>query len=261
MAQGRITLFKLEKWDARGLAESARTHIQFDKQASILLYGEPGEVQGGKRWGQPAELVHVALPENENATGTLTWSGVQHSFTINKELAVAWGRDHIGPKSIPGGEHILHGSGTVFGYKFTSDESYPLTFKLVSGEGYVYMCGRGTITAARGKQLVLGKDDTIETYLKLMNDKEQVSRERASQALGYLTTSQDKQKSTVIQVLSDALLNDRSMEVRRNSAQALGRIGDRSALDVLSKAREDQHEWVRLAIDDAINRLSPKAKK
>lgn len=258
-AQDNLTLFKLEKWDPRGLVESTRVHIVADKKGFVRLYGEGGNIdKEGKRWGQPAELVRVAAPTQKSETGKLTWLGPRHKFIAEPRLSVPWGRVNFF-ESLPGGEHVLHGKGIVFGFKFSSDELYPLTFKFVCGSGYVYMCGKGKITTPDGKEINLGETDKIEKWLKLLSDEERIARERASQALGYLTKPEDKKRTAVVKALSEALLTDTAMEVRRNSAQSLGRIGDKTALDALSKVKQEEHKWVHIVVQEAVGRLSREA--
>jgi hypothetical protein len=60
-AQDQLILFKLERWEPRGLAESTRNHIYVEEEGIVRLLGEGGPLKGGKRWGQPAELVRSSL--------------------------------------------------------------------------------------------------------------------------------------------------------------------------------------------------------
>ncbi len=255
-AQDNAILFKLEQWEPRGLVESTRVHIAVDKGEEVRLLGEGGNVdKDGKRWGRPAELVRVELPANENEPGKLLWSRARHTFIAEPGWGVAWSRGDVGRGSLPGGEHILHGSGRIFSFRFSSEESYPLTFKFVSGRGYLYMCGKGTLTTPAGKEISLGAGDKIDEWPRFLTDEDQIMRERASQALGYLTSCKDTNKAAVLKALSAALLTDAAMEVRRNCAQALGRIGDKTALDALNKVRPEEHEWVRTVVQEAVSRL------
>ena len=260
-AQDNLTLFKLEKWEPRGLVESTRVHIDVDKEEAVRFLGEGGNIdKDGKRWGRPAELVRVELPANENEAGKLEWLGPEHTFSAEPGRGVYFGQGGVGRGSLPGGEHILHGSGRIFGFKFSSEESYPLTFKFVSGRGYVYMCGKGILTTPAGKEISLGARDKTGEWLRFLTDKDQIMRERASQALGYLTSSKDTNETAVVKALSAGLLTDAAMEVRRNCAQALGRIGDKTALDALNKVKPEEDEWVRTVVQEAVSRLSGSTK-
>lgn len=123
------------------------------------------------------------------------------------------------------------------GYSFAGDQDYPLTFKKVGGVGYVYICGRGTVTARAGETVDLGSGHTVDTWLPLVTSEDQLAREGAAQALGYLTV-READKAKTIRALG-ALLRDGAMEVRRNAAEALGRIGDERGSAALFGALDD----------------------
>ena len=64
--QDNFTLVKLQNWEPRGLLESVRVHVEVDKDEVVRFLGEGGEAdKEGKRWGRPAELVHVVLPTRQ----------------------------------------------------------------------------------------------------------------------------------------------------------------------------------------------------
>jgi hypothetical protein len=152
-----------------------------------------------------------------------------------------------------GAEHILMGTVSFSGFTFQSDPSFPLHFKLVQDVGYVYLCGRGTVTTPQGKKYSLGEVTKIHDLILELATEDQLAREAASAALGWVA----KTKSEIdkaLPVLIEALRDD-AMEVRRNAGAALGRIGDARATEGLKTALQDEDEWVREVVADALEKL------
>jgi hypothetical protein len=119
-------------------------------------------------------------------------------------------------------------------YVIRSDAHYPLTFKLSLDRKYTYLCGRGTVAddddSSKGGYR-FGMADTVDVYLPFMHGGP-LEREGATQALGWLArTKGDIDK--VIPALLNAL-KDGEMTVRRDAAEALGRIADPSATNALT---------------------------
>jgi hypothetical protein len=156
---------------------------------------------------------------------------------------------------LPAGEHILHGKGKIFGWWFDSDAGYPITFKFVSSLGYVYMCGRGELVSPSGNEHLVGREDSVEAWLPLLAGDDKLKRERAAQALGYMTQRQSPVYQQVVRVLEEKAAHDDQAVVRRNSAQALGRIGAFESLATLTSASADPDEMVRMAASAAVRRL------
>lgn len=153
-------------------------------------------------------------------------------------------------------QHVYGGKVSFSGYAFESDPYYPLTFKLVRNVGLVYLCGRGSLTTQSGEVYDLGFEDTIDTWIPLVNALEPVHRERAIQALGWLAKT-DSEKEIVLPILLNAL-SDSSMPVRRNAAEALGRIGSVDAIEALTLLADEQTEtdaWVRAVALEALAKL------
>ena len=150
----------------------------------------------------------------------------------------------------PGVEHLYDGKVNNYGYVFDSDPEYPLTFKLVKDMGYVYLCGRGTVTDKDGKSTRLGFEDTVATWLPLIASPEQIHREGATEALGWLAKS-DMEKESALSVLIPAL-KDSSMPVRRDAAEALGKINDVRAATPLFDLLSDQNAWVADVATEAL---------
>jgi HEAT repeat protein len=113
------------------------------------------------------------------------------------------------------------------------------------------VAGDGTVTTKEGETHRLGYEDTIDTWMPRLEFEDRLVREGAVQALGWLTkTKEDKDK--VVPMLIEAL-RDEVMEVRRNAAEALGRIGDPRAIDALNQAlTEDKENWVREVAEESI---------
>jgi len=154
-------------------------------------------------------------------------------------------------------EHNIIGNVEYFGYQVESNSEYPFVFKMVKDKGYTYLCGRGTITDKDGKTYKLGYEDTVDTWLPLIKSNVQLAREGAAQALGWLAkTKEDKDK--VVPALIGAL-TDNAMEIRRDSVESLGRIGDSRAKESLEKiAKEDKDDWVREVAEESVGLIEVK---
>jgi ankyrin repeat protein len=140
-------------------------------------------------------------------------------------------------------------------WSFQSDETYPLTFQLVSAGG-VYLCGRGTISTPSGQVFHFGENHNVDMWLPLVKATWQLNREAAVQALGWLAnTPQDRDKAVPALI---AALKDDAMEVRRDAAEALGRIGDARAVESLTLMREDASEWVRAVAEESLGHIRQK---
>ena len=158
-----------------------------------------------------------------------------------------------------GVEHVIQGKLTLVGHTFESDDAYPLTFKLVKERGYVYLCGRGTVTTPDGKIHRLGYDDTVDTWLPRLKSEDLLDREGAAQALGWL--AKEKEKDKVGPALIEAL-KDKAMEVRRNAAEALGRLQDERATEALVPLLKDREVewWVADVAAESLCRIGKKLK-
>lgn len=146
-------------------------------------------------------------------------------------------------------------------YLVKSDPSYPLTFKLTLDRKYTYLCGRGKITIKDKKVgYQFGMKDTVDVYLPFLHGGS-IESEGAAQALGWLArTKEDIDKA--VPALIEAL-KDKQMEVRRNAAEALGRIGDIRAIEALSALIDPQKErddWVRDVAKESLELIKSKNK-
>ena len=156
-------------------------------------------------------------------------------------------------------EHVIRGKLTLLGHTFKSDSAYPLTFKLLKGRGYVYLCGRGTVTTPDGKTHRLGYEDTVDTWLPRLKSEDLLDREGAAQALGYLANTEEKDKA--VPALIETLKDD-AMEVRRNAAEALGRLRDERATEALLPLLKDSEAewWVADVAAESLCRIGKKLK-
>jgi len=145
-------------------------------------------------------------------------------------------------------------SGTL-AWSFISDETYPLTFKLLE-EGGAYLCGRGAITTPDGNTYQFGQNDTIETWLSLVNHKNNLQREGAVQALGWLAKTKEEKDRAIPELIG--ALQDSSWEVRRNAAEALGRLADHRSMKSLTQTLQDEHSWVKAVAQEALEKIEKK---
>ncbi len=153
-----------------------------------------------------------------------------------------------------GAEHVLIGPVSFAGYHFQGDPAFPLHFKLVPHVGYVHLCGRGTVETPNGTEYKLESGESIYDLLSNLTSIDQLAREAACTALGYVVfTSADRDK--VVPALV-ALLKDDAMEVRRNAAEALGRLGDPKASEALKAALKDEDDWVREVVGHALEQVA-----
>lgn len=163
-----------------------------------------------------------------------------------------------------GAEHVFDGKvslqyGPEQDYTFESDPNYPLTFKFVEKAGYVYLCGRGTVTTKEGKIHRLGHADTVNTWVPRLSSNEQLDREGATQALGWLPRTLGEKSEAVMSLIK--ALRDKAMEVRRNAAESLGRTGDERAvyaLTALLGSQREKEEWVRAVAEESLGIIRAK---
>jgi len=152
-----------------------------------------------------------------------------------------------------GTEHIFSGTVSFGGYTFEGDPSFPLHFKYVRDVGYVHLCGRGTVTAPGGLKDALGGAKGLDDFIGEIMAEDQLTREGASEALGWLVKTQ-AEKDKAVPALVKAL-KDEAMEVRRNAASSLGKTGDLRAQDELKTALQDKDEWVQEVVAHALKKI------
>jgi HEAT repeat protein len=177
----------------------------------------------------------------QNASGSVQVT--EPSSGAGYRLAMAFVSGRFEPTIWNAGSEVaFHGKVTLQDYILDSDRQYPLTFKLVGNTGYVYLCGRGTVTTKDGKTHRLGYEETIHTWLSRLHSKDPLDREGATQALGWLTATQQEKEQTAPALIG--ALQDEKAEVRRNAAEALGKLKDARATEPLFAAWQDPDGWV-----------------
>jgi hypothetical protein len=196
----------------------------------------------------------VAILGEKPGSTTLTLVAHEPEYRMYQIFA----RGYTIPEFVPtlswaGAEHILLGMVSIEGYTFESDPLFPMHFKLVQNRGYVYLCGRGTVTTPHGKKHSLGGTRQVSEFILDLHAQDQLGREAAAEALGWLAKT-EKERDEAVPALIEALKDD-GVEVRRNAAAALGRIGDPRAREGLQAALQDQDEWVREVVADALTKL------
>lgn len=93
-----------------------------------------------------------------------------------------------------------------------------------------------------GETVTLGMDDSVDTWLPRLTSTIQIQREAAAQALGWLAKTPEE-IDTVILPLIEAL-KDPAMPVRRDAAEALGRLNDPRSVNPLYELLTDPDPWV-----------------
>ncbi|MBN1387596.1 MAG: HEAT repeat domain-containing protein [Bacteroidales bacterium] len=152
----------------------------------------------------------------------------------------------------PGAEHAFNFDQTEYGIpqfeiSIKTEPDFPLTFK-VGKEGYVYLCGAGTVILQDGSEYVLGYNITDDQWINGLKSTEHYIRQGSCEALGRLGV-----KNALPHLLS--VLNDTIWEVRRNACESLGLLGDLTVVPDLEKMLNDENEHVRDAAEYSINQI------
>lgn len=148
-----------------------------------------------------------------------------------------------------GAEHVLRGEVRLGAYRFESDPHLPLTFQVVKDTGYVYLCGRGTVSREGGPVVKLGQQQAASDWLEPLAHGTALQKQGAAEALGWYG---DK---AAVPALMIAVKDTSSWKVRRDAAEALGRIGDPAAEAVLVVALADENPLVRPVAMEALAAL------
>jgi HEAT repeat protein len=100
--------------------------------------------------------------------------------------------------------------------------------------------------------------DTVDIYLPFFHGNA-IERQGATQTLGWLTrTKEDMDKAVPLLI---GLLKDQEMEVRRDAAEALGRIGDQRAMEALVPLTDlqiEKDDWVRDVAKESLELIKAK---
>jgi len=241
--QQRFVLEEMWTLQTQPIFESSSARLVIEGSVDNLLFKTPGAGFSHRMDRLPIGFfpyVVVFVPEAEHVlVGSGKWPSQQQQIeptVITVSCPLCSGGGSLALKEM----RLI---GDSFAWRFESDPQYPLTFKLTKANGYVYLCGRGTITTSKGTLHRFGSTDSVNTWLPLVTSTSQLDREGAAQALGWLTkTRQDREKAVPALVTA---LKDKAIEVRRDAAEALGRIGDPRAIEALTLMLRDESDWVR----------------
>lgn len=204
-------------------------------------------------WTDGAELVigssisapPDSLPSGENS-GTLNSLLESGNGTVKTSLnGVGWPAfvaQVEGAVAGPGGKPAalltagaLLSENMLGNLSFDSDPGFPLTFRLVRGQGLVYLCGRGTVTV-QGIQHAYGQHAASADWgARLLKGKTVLEREGAAQSIGWL------REKKFLQPLIEAMANPKEdLLVRRSAIEAAGRIHDAGAVSALETLSFDR---------------------
>ncbi|MCX5886396.1 MAG: hypothetical protein NT096_10890 [Proteobacteria bacterium] len=119
------------------------------KMVAFWIKNEPNKrlvaAKGGAMWGSPDFDYFVG---NQ---GEKILSGPGSIY-----VAIDGDSQFIGNLDFDGSVYTFIGKVRLAGYNFDSDTKSPLSFKLVKEKGFVYLSGKGIITAKDGKLFQLG---------------------------------------------------------------------------------------------------------
>jgi hypothetical protein len=219
--------------------------------ASFVIADIRSECDGGGR-----TRVMIAPDEDGHVMVNGHAAGAGYRFDMSMGLSSPTGGSMRPSYLCAGAELLLRGEVPLSAiHTFDGDKAYSLTFKMLKDTGLSYLCGRGTVTTKDGKTR-LGYDDTVETWLPRLSSADTIRREAAAQALGALTQT-PQESARVVPKLVQAL-GDPAFEVRRNAAEALGKIGDaRAAQSLTSRTDEtvEKDDWVREVAAEALKAI------
>jgi hypothetical protein len=188
------------------------------------------------------------------ASGSGAGSGFRYSMTMG--LSSPTSGSMSASYWCAGAEQVFRGEVTLSPiHTLNSDQDYSLTFKLLKNVGLTYLCGRGTVTTKAGTTR-LGYEDTVDTWLPRLAAEDVFRREAAAQALGALAKTTPDAARVVPKMIQ--ALGDPAFEVRRNAAEALGKIGDARAVQALSSRVDEavgRDDWVREVAAEALNTI------
>jgi len=135
-----------------------------------------------------------------------------------------------------GCERVFLGDITMADVAVRSDPTYPILLKWQQGKGIVYLAGRGEVKCADDWRR-LGHEDTVAGQLERLASTDVLEREAAAFALAWLARTPAERDEAIKALI--AALCDRDLAVRRNAAEALGRLGDTRGIEPLQKLLAD----------------------
>jgi hypothetical protein len=219
----------------------AAFHISCSKPTlpeQLILADIQADAKGSSRSRIGLRLV------SENADNVFKVVELGAAYAYGESLSI----DPDGGTLTPSGAARMNGAEHVYlcerpcitfkEYVVESDPAFPLSFTFRQGKGYVYLAGRGSVHSGDGRSWRVGYSTTEDQWVFGLQTGDDSIREGSAQALGWIGTDE-----SVTPLL--AALTDGRDEVRRNVAEALGRVVTRTAsrrkqevIDALSKAAQ-----------------------
>lgn len=150
----------------------------------------------------------------------------------------------------PGVEQTLIGNLDIVGYKFESDSSDPLVFKIIKGQGYVHIRGKGTIITPKGTMSKLESSKPMGEKIKSLGEKIKIN-------LGQLTNNIKTVAPIKYFIVSRQLsaIKDEDSGVRISAIYKLGELNDNRAVEPLIAALRDRDSGVRMAAASVLGQL------
>lgn len=229
------------------------------KTRVLVFKGEDGKLRSKGEWPtHRVELVvmgmRITIGKGEDGSPPVGFFNAPPQTLEMPAPSSGFTGGMLSPEWFDGAVHIFTGKATINQYEFQGEKDYPLTFKVVKGQGYVHICGKGSVTAKGQQARQLGDKDTVPYWLKLSTSEDALVREGCAQALGYLvSTAPPEVKKQATNTLK-SFLTDKSYEVRRNAIEAIVRIG--AVADVAAvleeMAEKDEDKWVKACAKWAI---------
>lgn len=191
---------------------------------------------------RPERVTGVAKLKNEGA-------GYRDEVECSSDGRCKWHWFDIGA------ELTIRGTVLVLGVEIESDPSYPVTFKMTS-KGWTLMYGHGKVKPSGASVIEVGQQDNFEIWLPLLKHSDQLAREAAASALGWLG-AKSSEVDTVVATGLIATLEDTTWEVRRNAAEALGKLKYKNAAEALNKLLSEKGNdgWVSAVAKEALTRI------
>jgi len=212
-------------------------------------YGAEGLIE----IGPSTFLLNAARPDRETSVIQMTDDGASYrnEMECNSNGSCVYHWFDVGS------EITIKGTIELLGAEITSDESYPLTFKMTD-EGWILLYGSGEIKPNGEDVIAVGQEDSTESWLSFLESENQLAREAAASALGWLGLNAEEDSRGAIVVGLVAALDDSAWEVKRNAAEALGRLKESTAIEALEGLLEDEEGdgWVAAVAQETLDRIN-----
>jgi len=142
---------------------SHRENSQLPEYRSEYVIPDFKEIMGSTYTRMDVTLEATDDPRVVSVEGQLEYEMPQLDFeNAKKDEKGVLHPELKGPMKLmtwyPGARHTIKGTLQVHGYTFISDQNYPLVFRLVAGQGYVYEKGQGTVITPSKERVFLRSD-------------------------------------------------------------------------------------------------------